>query len=120
MLLTLSHCIVQHSPDIQQLLVESYHPASVFCNLVCQFPYGNSSIPGLSEPAVNLIILPFKTLDQSSVCLDIDREIFVRYGLDDGCLDEFRIELGIQEHVLDAAGYVLVTGALHKGIFGIL
>ena len=109
-------------PHVQQLLIERDNLAPLVCNFHRLLTHGKTTITRLAEPAVNLIILPFKIRNKSSVGLQVNRQILLCHGLYQGVLHKVGIQLRIQKNILDASWNILIMRTLHQGItcvFGI-
>ena len=112
--------MVQHTPFIRHLPVERDNLTALFRYSHRLSAHRIDTVPRLTEPTVNLIILTFEVGDKPTVGLQVNRQFLVGHRLYDCVLHKVSVQLCIEEHILDASRNVLIMRAPHQCIARIL
>ena len=75
------------------------------------------SVLVLLHPQHHIVIFLFKGLYLTAVVTKVDNKFIVVHRLNNGIFDEVGIQFGVQEHILNGTGDVLIARTLHNGIF---
>ena len=95
---------------INQVTIRIYH-------LIRYLPHGNLAILVFGKPKHHVIILLLKLFYLASIKTQVNKNLFIGHGTDNGIFYKIGIQLRVEEDVLYGTRNILVLGTFHDGEF---